>query len=121
MGNQDPRMNNQTKALPEIFRELEQARYIAEQEGIDFVEEDEEIDTSDTFAQHLQFLEQFFRVILDGMSSDAFEALNSLVVEIYRKKGITDHSDFANMKPEEFPIFDDLYELILERIKKETN
>lgn len=27
MENQDPRMNNQTKALPEIFRELEEARY----------------------------------------------------------------------------------------------
>ena len=85
------------------------------------VELTEEIDTSDTFAQHLQFLEQFFRVILVGISSDAFEILNSCVVDMYRQKGITDHSDFSTMGADEFPIFDDLYDLIVERIKTEKN
>jgi len=88
---------------------------------VDESEIEEEIDTSDTFAQHLQFIEQFFRVILEGISSDAFEILNSLVVEMYRNKGINDHSDFSTMKPEEFPIFDDLYDLILKRIETEQN
>ncbi|MBQ9786419.1 MAG: DUF87 domain-containing protein [Clostridia bacterium] len=105
------------------MEELEQERYEAAQEGREVRELDveEDLDTSDTFAQHLQFLEQFFRVILEGISSDAFESLNSCVVDLYRKKGITDRSDFTNMKAEEFPIFDDLYDLILERIKTETN
>ncbi len=112
----------QLKQRKRSAEEIEQERYIAEKEGREVIQEEEtEIDTSDTFAQHLQFLEQFFRVILSGMSSDAFEALNSCVVDVYRAKGINDHSDFANMKPEEFPIFDDLYELILNRIKTEKN
>ena len=85
------------------------------------VEIEEEIDSSDTFAQHLQFIEQFFRVILEGISSDAFEILNTTVAEMYREKGITDHSDFTNMKAEEFPVFDDLYDLILRKIDSETN
>jgi len=102
--------------------EIEQEKYIAEQEGREYVEEEDvEVDTSDTFAQHLQFLEQFFRVILGGISSDAFETLNSCIVDVYREKGINDHSNFSNMKPEEYPIFDDLYSLILKRIKTEKN
>ncbi len=106
----------------EQLEEIEMQKYIAEQEGREYVEEEEfVIDTSDTFAQHLQFLEQFFRVILGGISSDAFETLNSCVVDVYKEKGINDHSDFTNMKPEEFPIFDDLYNLILKRIKTEKN
>lgn len=84
-------------------------------------EEEQQIDTSDTFAQHLQFLEQFFRVILTGISSDAFEVLNTCVVDMYRQKGITDRSDFSHMAPEEFPIFDDLYEMIVNKIETEKN
>ncbi len=82
---------------------------------------DEEYNSSDTFAQHLQFLEQFFRVILDGIESDPFELLNSLVVEVYAKKGITENSNFTTLKADDFPIFDDLYSLILEKLKTETN
>lgn len=102
------------------LEQIEEENYL-KQMG-EFVEEDdEEIDTSDTFAQHLQFLEQFFRVIMEGMSSDAFETLNSCVVDVYKKLGIKDNSNFAEMKPTEFPTFDDLYELVLDRIAKEKN
>ena len=111
----------QLKKRNKSQEQIEEEKYLAEKEGRQTQEEEEEVDTSDTFAQHLQFLEQFFRVILGGMSSDAFETLNSCVVDIYRKKGITDHSDFSNMRADEFPIFDDLYELILERIETEQN
>ena len=43
--------------------------------------------SDDSYSIHLQFLEQFFRVIMEGMSSDAFEVLNSAVVEVYKEKG----------------------------------
>lgn len=111
----------QLKKRNKSAEQIAEEKYIAEKEGRQVEEEEEEVDTSDTFAQHLQFLEQFFRVILGGMSSDAFETLNSCVVDIYRKKGINDHSDFSNMRADEFPIFDDLYELILEKIATEQN
>ncbi len=71
----------------------------------------------DSFSQHLQFLEQFFRVILEGISSDAFEVLNSLIIDMYKEKKIDQFTNLARLKPEDYPIFDDLYDLILRRIK----
>ncbi len=72
---------------------------------------------NDSYSQHLQFLEQFFRSILEGISSDAFELLNSLIVDTYKKKGIDENTYIPALKPADFPIFDDLYALILDRIK----
>ena len=70
-----------------------------------------------TFFTHLQFLEQFFRAILEGISSDAFETLNTLVVELYNKKGIDQFTNIGNLKAEDYPIFDDLFALIKEKLK----
>lgn len=72
---------------------------------------------SDSFAQHLQFIEQFFKVILPGISSDAFELLNSLVVDMYAEKGIDNKTKIFKLKPEDYPIFDDLYNIITKRIE----
>ncbi len=76
---------------------------------------------SDTFSIHLQFLEQFFKVILEGISSDAFEVLNSAVVEVYKRKGITSKTDLSKLKPNDYPIFDDLFAYICEKVDQETN
>ncbi len=70
-----------------------------------------------TFFTHLQFLEQFFRAILEGISSDAFETLNTLVVELYNKKGINQYTNIGNLKAEDYPIFDDLFALIKDKLK----
>ncbi len=75
------------------------------------------VKVDDSFSQHLQFLEQFFRVILEGINSDAFEVLNSVVIDMYRKKNIDYRTNLAKLKPEDYPTFDDLYNLILDRIK----
>ncbi len=70
-----------------------------------------------TFFTHLQFLEQFFRAILEGISSDAFETLNTLVVELYNKKGINEKTNIGKLKAEDYPIFDDLFALIKSKLK----
>ena len=70
-----------------------------------------------TFFTHLQFLEQFFRAILEGISSDAFETLNTLVVELYNRKGINQFTNIGALKAEDYPIFDDLFELIQSKLK----
>lgn len=75
----------------------------------------------DSYAVHLQFLEQFFRVVLEGMDTDSFEALNSLVAETYERKGISRKSEISKLKPTDFPIFDDLFEIIEEKLNSETN
>ena len=72
----------------------------------------------DSFSQHLQFLEQFFRVILEGISPDPFEVLNSLIIDLYEEFHIDEDTNLARLKPEDYPTFDDLYKLILKRIKE---
>lgn len=71
----------------------------------------------DSFNQHLQFLEQFFRTILEGISSDAFEMINSLILEMYHKFKIDENTDLKKLKPTDYPIFDDLYALLQEKLK----
>lgn len=71
----------------------------------------------DSFPQHLQFLEQFFRVILEGINADAFEVLNSLIIDMYKEFNIDYRTNLSRLKPEDYPTFDALYDLILRRIK----
>ena len=77
------------------------------------LDEDDETgeEFDDTFESHLRFLESFFKIVMEGIRSDALEALNGLVTRLYAMKGIDRYTDFAKLKPEQFPIFDELYEL----------
>lgn len=79
------------------------------------------LDRQDDYNAHLQFLEQFFRVIFAGMDSDSFEKVNSLVIEMYKKKGITGNTDLDKLTPKDFPIFDDLSNLVQEKLKAEKD
>ncbi len=66
-----------------------------------------------SFHVHLQFLEEFFKQILPGIETDALEYLNNIVIRMYEGKGIDQDTDLSSLEPEDFPIFDDLYEKIL--------
>ncbi|MDD4685937.1 MAG: DUF87 domain-containing protein [Clostridia bacterium] len=96
---------------------------ILEIEEVEDVESElnKETETSDTFSVHLQFLEQFFKTILVGINPDAFETLNSLIVELYHKKGINSNSLFFKLKPKDYPVFDDLDMLVSEKLDKEKD
>ncbi len=83
--------------------------------------EAEEGESDDSFNAHLQFLEQFFKLILPGINTDAFEKLNSIVAILYNKFGITPATNVSELGPEDFPIFDDLVELVDEMIAKEKD
>ena len=86
-------------------------------DGEEVVETSQKKKVDDSFNQHLQFLEQFLRTILQGISSDAFEVINTLVLEMYEKFGIDEYTDLKNLKPEDYPTFDDLYAILQEKIK----
>ncbi len=83
--------------------------------------EGEEGGGDDSFNEHLQFMEQFYRLILPGITPDAFEMLNSLTVELYNRQGINAATDIAALRPDEFPIFDDLLAMVDEKIETEQN
>lgn len=65
-----------------------------------------------SLATHLQFLESFFKMILDGITNDALEVLNEAIKELYEKFGITADTDIQELSPEKFPIMQDLFEYI---------
>ncbi len=75
----------------------------------------------DSYSTHLQFLEEFFRVVLPGIPSDAFELLNALTIEVYKEKGIDSNTPLTKLKPEDYPIFDDVSTLARKKMDKEKD
>lgn len=74
-------------------------------------EEEESVNTS--FSTHLQFLEEFYRQILPGIEPDALEYLNNITMRMYEAKAIDAETNLSELEPEDYPIFDDLYDKIL--------
>lgn len=72
-----------------------------------------------TFNTHLKMLESFFKIVLVGASSDIIELINNLAVETYRRKGITEETDFETLGANDFPIFSDLLETL--RIERDNS
>ncbi len=74
-----------------------------------------------SYATHLQFLEEFFRQILPDCDRDAMEYLNSLIDRMYTNFGITDETDLSKLTPADYPIFDDLYDAVLQEFQQTDN
>ena len=67
-----------------------------------------------SLAMHMQFLETFFGTILEGITMDGMELLTQALRDLYTKFGITNSTQIENVKPEQFPIMQDLYNYICE-------
>ena len=74
-----------------------------------------------TFSAHLQYLENFFAVTLSDIAADTLEEINNLVVKVYAKKKITQETDCSRFRPEQFPVFDDLFKLVQSELKNEKS
>ena len=81
---------------------------------------DEDGGTSNSFYAHLQFLEQFYKVVLPGINPDALEMLNKLTEEMYRQKRIGPQSDFPRMDSKDYPTFEDLCSLAKAKLEKDS-
>lgn len=62
--------------------------------------------TDNLLMAHLTFLEEFFRVTLEGMPSETLEFVLSLLPKLYAKKGITPRTDLRKYNGK-YPTFDD--------------
>lgn len=80
-------------------------------------DEAEEGMETNSFSEHLQFLEEFFRQILPEVNSDAMEYLNNLINRVYMRKNIDQYTNLNTLKPEDYPTFDNLYDCILEEFQ----
>ena len=65
-----------------------------------------------SLASHLQFLEAFFKMILEGITKDALEVLNESIKNLYAAFNINNNTVIADLKPSDFPIMQDLYDYI---------
>jgi len=74
----------------------------------------------DNYAVHLQFLEEYFRVVLPGTDPGALDYLNNIIVEMYDEKGINRDTEWNKLTPEDYPIFDDLYRIITTKLEQAT-
>ena len=83
-------------------------------------EEEDGTEKNTSYNTHLQFLEEFYRQILPGIESDALEYLNNITSRMYEEKGIDSETDLSELKPSDFPTFDDLYEKILNDFQLST-
>lgn len=81
----------------------------------------EDGEENNSFYAHLQFLEQFYRLILTGIHSDSLELLNRITQELYERKGIDAKTDLIKLKSTDYPTFDDLNQLIEEKLSLETD
>ena len=67
-------------------------------------------------SQHISFLKDFFRAYKD-FSDAHIDTIEIMVSKLYAKWGITERSNFRRMRPEDYPILSDLYNLIEEEFK----
>ena len=66
---------------------------------------------STRLSQHISFLKDFFRAYKD-FSDSHIDAIEIMVGKLYAKWGISDSTNFAGLKPQDYPILSDLYKLI---------
>ncbi|MBQ9646812.1 MAG: DUF87 domain-containing protein, partial [Oscillospiraceae bacterium] len=76
---------------------------------------------SGSYATHLQFLEEFFRQIMPDCDKDSMEYLNTLLDRLYSDFNISAETDLSKLKPEDYPIFDDLYDVVLQEFQGTDN
>lgn len=71
-----------------------------------------------TFNTHLKMLESFFKIVLADAPVDVIELINNLVVETYKRMGITENTDCSNFPADYFPLFSDLLETLQSKDKE---
>lgn len=66
-------------------------------------------------ALHMKNLEIFFSLYIPSLTDMQKAVLKRCLVELYRKFGITWDTDVAGLRPQDFPIFSDLYAMVQEK------
>lgn len=85
-------------------------------------EDEDDPSTPETFkkktvlSQHLSFLRDFFRAYKD-FTDPQIDTIEILLSKLYSKFHISDYTNFSQLKPENYPVLSDLYDLIEEEYK----
>ena len=68
-------------------------------------------------SRHISYLKDFFRVY-KNFNEAQIDALEIILSQLYAKYDITDNTDYDRLKPTDYPIMADLYELVKEEYEK---
>ena len=69
-----------------------------------------EEDSGSVLPRHISFLRDFFRAYKDFTSAE-IDVLEIFLEKLYENKGITEHTDFSELKHTDYPVLSDLYHL----------
>lgn len=83
--------------------------------------EDEAGNVGDDITLHRVFLEQFMRTICPSIPDDCMMYFNRVLGDLYTKFKITSKTDLQALESDKYPIFDDLYDLLLKRVADKKN
>ncbi len=72
-------------------------------------------------ALHMKNLEIFFSLYIPSITDMQRALLKKCLTELYRNSGITWETDISLLKPEDFPVFSDLYRLVQQKADQETD
>ncbi|WJE41143.1 DUF87 domain-containing protein (plasmid) [Bacillus halotolerans] len=76
-------------------------------------EDSDKINESNPLLDKITTLTVFFRLMYPEMNALQESTLNQALIQVYEEKGITQNgTDFSKLKKEDFPILQDLYNLI---------
>ena len=111
-----------TRALGGCYIDFMSGRYIInplEPKSLgDYDDEDDfDEDTPNAFrkvtrlSQHIAYLKDFFRAYKD-FSDEELDTLEIILTKLYKNFGITDYTDFSRLKQTDYPIMEDLYNLL---------
>ena len=68
-------------------------------------------------SRHISYLKDFFRVY-KNFNEAQIDALEIILSRLYSKYDVTDNTDYDRLKPTDYPIMSDLYELVKEEYEK---
>lgn len=71
-------------------------------------------------SQHIAFIKDFFRSYKD-FSDTQIDTIEILLSKLYARFGITDSTDYSKMKPTDYPIMEDFYNLCEEEFMTYDN
>ena len=85
-------------------------------EPVDDPDAPEAFRRSGRLGQHLAFLKDWFRSYKD-FSDMEVDTIEIMLTRLYQKFNLTENTDFSSLKPTDYPIMEDLFELCMEEYR----
>ena len=85
-------------------------------EPVDDPDAPEAFRRSGRLGQHLAFLKDWFRSYKD-FSDMEVDTIEIMLTRLYQKFNLTEDTDFSSLKPTDYPIMEDLFELCMEEYR----